>query len=237
MHELRASAWKELLIALRSWRVLAYGLFLAAVVLLGASLPDDGFPYELALSQGPLLVLLVLGCVFIFTADSVSRERERGTAALVFGTPASRGILLWAKAVVPATAWLLTLAALAASYLSQGLGAQFAALWLVHLLTATVLFVAVLALMLLVSAAVRGRGASFAGLIAALFVFFSSGYLPVGLSGNVMWLNPGYCEYMTASDLMDGRLDSPLPLMLLVAETLILFGLAYLAFRRSEVSA
>jgi ABC-type transport system involved in multi-copper enzyme maturation permease subunit len=105
---LGASLRKELLINVRSWRVLTYALFLAAVVLLGASPEQDGFPYELSVSQGPLVLLLVLGCSFIFGVDTVSREHERGTAPLLFGTPARRGELLGAKALVPVFAWLLT---------------------------------------------------------------------------------------------------------------------------------
>jgi ABC-type transport system involved in multi-copper enzyme maturation permease subunit len=235
MEELRASIRKELLVGVRSWRVLAYALFLAAVVLLGASLPADSFPHELSLSQGPLVLLLVLGCAFIFAVDSVSREFERGTAPLVFGTPASRGALLGAKAALPLSAWLLTLGALAAAYLSQGQGAQFAWQWLAALACATLLFLAVLALMLLVSAAVRGRGAAFAGLVVVLFIFFSSGYLPVGLAEGVRWLSPGYHDYLMVTDLGDGALDSLLPLLALLAEAVVSSVLAYWAFRRSEV--
>jgi len=234
--ELAASFCKELLVSVRSWRVLAYALFLAAVVLLGASLPADDFPYELSLTQGPLVLLLVLGCAFIFAVDTVSREHERGTAPLVFGTPASRGALLGAKALVPIVAWLLTLAALAASYLAQGLGAQFAWQWLARLGCATLLFLAVLALMLLVSAAVKGRGAAFAGLVVVLFIFFSSGYLPVGLAEGVRWLSPGYHEYLMVTDLGDGSLESALPLSALLLEAAVFAVLAYWAFRQSEVS-
>jgi ABC-type transport system involved in multi-copper enzyme maturation permease subunit len=234
--ELSASFRKELLVSVRSWRVLAYSLFLAAVVLLGASLPSDSFPYELSLSQGPLVMLLVLGCAFIFASDSVSREHERGTAPLVFGTQASRGALLGAKALVPAFAWLLTVAALAASYLTQGLGAQFALQWLANLACATLLFLAVLSLMLLVSATVKGKGAAFAGLVVVLFIFFSSGYLPVGLAEGVRWLSPGYHEYLMVTDLGDGSLDSPLALLALITEAVVFLLLAFWAFRRSEVS-
>ena len=234
--ELLASFRKELLISVRSWRVLAYALFLAAVVLLGASPPSDSFPYELSLSQGPLVMLLVLGCAFIFAVDSVSREHERGTAPLVFGTPASRGALLGAKALVPVVAWLLTVAALAAAYMTQGLGAQFAYQWLANLACATLLFLAVLALMLLVSAAVKGKGAAFAGLVLVLFIFFSSGYLPVGLAEGVRWLSPGYHQYLMVTDLGDGALDAPLPLLALLVEAALFMLLAFWAFRQSEVS-
>ena len=234
--ELSASFRKEILVSVRSWRVLAYSLFVAAVVLLGASLPTDSFPYELSLSQGPLLMLLVLGCAFIFASDSVSREHERGTAPLVFGTPASRGALLGAKALVPLVAWLLTAAALAASYLSQGLGTQFVWQWLANLACATLLFLAVLALMLLVSSAVKGKGAAFAGLVVVLFIFFSSGYLPVGLAEGVRWLSPGYHQYLMVTDLGDGSLEAPLPLLALLVETAVFILLAFWAFRRSEVS-
>jgi ABC-type transport system involved in multi-copper enzyme maturation permease subunit len=236
MAELRASVVKELLVGVRSWRVLAYALFLSAVVLLGASLPPDSFPYELALSQGPLVLLLVLGCAFIFGVDSVSREHERGTAPLVFGTQASRGALLGAKAVVPLAAWLLTVGALAAAYLSQGQGTQFAWQWLATLAGATLLFLAVLALMLLVSASVRGRGAPFAGLVVVLFIFFSSGHFPVGLADGARWLSPGYHSYLLATDLADGAMDSLLPMAALLAEAAVFAILAYWAFRRSEVS-
>jgi len=234
--ELAASFRKELLVSVRSWRVLAYSLFLAAVILLGASLSSDSFPYELSLSQGPLVMLLVLGCAFIFAVDTVSREHERGTAPLVFGTPASRGALLGAKALVPVVAWLLTVAALAAAYLTQGLGAQFAYHWLANLACATLLFLAVLALMLLVSAAVKGKGAAFAGLVVVLFIFFSSGYLPVGLAEGVRWLSPGYHQYLMVTDLGDGSLEAPLPLLALLVEAAVFMLLAFWAFRRSEVS-
>jgi ABC-type transport system involved in multi-copper enzyme maturation permease subunit len=234
--ELAASIRKEFLVGVRSWRVLAYSLFLAAVILLGAYLPPDSFPYELSLSQGPLVILVVLGCAFIFAIDSVSREHERGTAPLVFGTQASRGVLLGAKALVPLAAWLVTLAALAAAYLTQGMGPQFAWQWLATLGCATLLFLAVLALMLLVSAAVRGRGAAFAGLVVVMFIFFSSGYIPLGLAGGVRWLSPGYHDYLMVTDIGDGALDSPLPLVALVAESMVFMLLAYWAFRRSEVS-
>jgi len=234
--ELAASFRKELLVSVRSWRVLAYSLFLAAVILLGASLPLDSFPYELSLAQGPLVLLLVLGCAFIFASDSVSREQERGTAPLVFGTPASRGAMLAAKALVPLAAWLLTVAALAASYLTQGLGAQFAWQWLANLACATLLFLAVLSLMLLVSSAVKGKGASFAGLVVVLFIFFSSGYLPVGLAEGVRWLSPGYHQYLMVTDLGDGSLEAPLPMVALLLEAAVFMLLAFWAFRRSEVS-
>jgi len=234
--ELSASVRKELLVGIRSWRVLAYSLFLAAVVLLGAYLPADSFPYEVALSQGPLLLLLVLGCAFIFAVDSVSREHERGTAPLVFGTQASRAALLGAKALVPLAAWHCTVAALAAAYLSQGQGAQFGWLVLAALGSATMLFLAVLGLMLLVSAAVRGRGAPFAGLVVVLFIFFSSGYFPAGIAEGVRWLSPGYHGYLVVTDLGDGALDSALPLALLAAEAAVFMLLAYWAFRQSEVS-
>ncbi|MBM4249801.1 MAG: hypothetical protein FJ149_10310 [Euryarchaeota archaeon] len=234
--ELRASLRKELLVAVRGWRVLAYCFFLAAVVLLGATLPQDSFPYELALSQGPLVVLLVLGCAFVFGVDSVSREHERGTAPLVFGTPAPRWALLGAKALVPLAAWLLTVAALAASYLTRGYGTQFGGQMLAALGCATLLFLAALSLMLLVSGAVRGRGAPFAGLVVILFVFFASGYLPVGLAEGVLWLSPGYYQYLLVTDLGDGALDGALPLAALLSESVLFMALAYWAFRRGEVS-
>lgn len=221
---------------LRSWRVLAYSLFLAAVIMLGAYVPRDGFPYELSLSQGPLLMILVLGCAFIFAVDAVSREHEKGTAPLLFGTPASRGAMLAAKALVPVTAWAATFVALSVSYLTQGLGSQFAILWLVGLLCATLLFLAALGLLLLISAAVKGRGAPFAGVVAVLFMFFSSGYFPVDIAGAVRWLSPAYHEYLLFDDLLDGALGSPLPLALLVLEIVVFFGLALWAFKRSEVS-
>ena len=227
---------KELLVSIRSWRVLAYALFLAAVVMLGSYLPQDRFPYELALSQGPLLMLLVLGCAFVFAVDTVSREHEKGTAPLLFGTPAGRGAILGAKAMVPLTAWLATLVALSASYLTQGLGPQFATIWLAGLLCATLLFLAVLGLLLLISAAVKGRGAPFAGVVAVMFMFFCSGYFPVDISAGVRWLSPAYHEYLLFDDVLDGALDSALPLAVLVLEIAIFFGLALWAFRRSEVS-
>ena len=74
--ELAASFRKELLVSVRSWRVLAYSLFLAAVILLGASLPLDSFPYELSLAQGPLVLLLVLGCAFIFASERGTTRRS-----------------------------------------------------------------------------------------------------------------------------------------------------------------
>jgi ABC-type transport system involved in multi-copper enzyme maturation permease subunit len=227
---------KELLVNLRSWRVLAYSLFLAAVIILGAYVPRDSFPYELSLSQGPLLMILVLGCAFIFAVDAVSREHEKGTAPLLFVTPASRGTMLAAKALVPVAAWAATFAALSVSYMSQGLGTQFAILWLVSLLCATLLFLAALGLLLLISAAVKGRGAPFAGVVAVLFMFFSSGYFPVDMAAAVRWLSPAYHEYLLFDDLLDGALGSPLPLALLVLEIVAFFGLALWAFRRSEVS-
>ncbi len=234
--ELLSSFRKELLVGVRSRRVLAYSLFLAAVVLLGANLPSDSFPYEVSLSQGPLVLLLVLGCAFIFAVDSVSREHERGTAPLVFGTPAPRAAILGAKALVPLAAWLLTVGALAAAYLCPGQGAQFGWQVLASLVSATLLFLSVLGLMLLVSAAVRGRGAPFAGLVVVLFIFFSSGYFPAGMAGSVRWLSPGYQDYLMVTDLGDGSLDSALPLIALVAEAAIFMFLAFWAFRRSEVS-
>lgn len=234
--ELAASIRKEILVSVRSWRVLAYCLFLAAVILLGASLPPDSFPHELMLSQGPLVMLLLLGCAFIFASDSVSREHERGTAPLVFGTPAPRAALLGAKALVPVVAWLLTVAALAASYMSQGLGGQFAWQVLASLACATLLFLAVLSLMLLVSAAVKGKGAAFAGLVVILFIFFSSGYVPVGSAEGVRWLSPGYHQYLMATDLGDGSLESPLPVAALLLEATVFMLLAFWAFRRSEVT-
>ena len=217
--------------------MLAYGLFLAAVVLLGAYPPTDSFPYAVALSQGPLLVILVLGCAFIFAVDSVSREHEKGTAQLLFGTPASRGALLGAKALVPLLVWFVTVAALAAAYLTLGLGTQFALLWLVALCCATLLFLSTLGLLLLISAAVKGRGAPFVGVMAILFIFFSSGYFPVELAGGLRWLSPAYHEYLLAEDLLDGALGSPLPLALLILEAAAFFGLALWAFKRSEVSS
>jgi ABC-type transport system involved in multi-copper enzyme maturation permease subunit len=232
---LRASLRKELLINVRSWRVLTYALFLAAVILLGSSLEQDSFPYELSLSQGPLVLLLVLGCSFIFGVDSVSREHEKGTAPLIFGTPARRGQLLGAKALVPVIAWLLTLLALAASYLAQGMGNLFATLWLIRLGCATLLFFVVLALQLLLSAAMSGKGAAFAGLVIVLFVFFTSGYLPVGLGESVLLVSPGYHEYLAVTDLMDGTLDSPVYVLALLVEALVFSALAFWSFKRSEV--
>jgi ABC-type transport system involved in multi-copper enzyme maturation permease subunit len=216
--------------------VLAYALFLAAVILLGSYISPDDFPYELAISRGPLLLLLALGCAFIFAADAVSREHERGTAPMLFGTPAGRGALLGAKALVPAAAWGATVAALAASYLSQGLGAQFAAVWLWELVCATLLFGAALGLLLLISAAVKGRGAPFAGVVVVLFMFLSSGYFQADIAGGVRILSPSYHEYLLFDDILDGALDSSLPALLLVAETVLFFGLAVWAFKRSEVS-
>ena len=231
-----ASIRKESLVGLRSWRVLAYALFLAAVMLLGSIVSRDGFPYEIAVSQGPLLVILALGCAFIFGADAVSREHEKGTAPMLFGTPAGRWALLGAKAVVPAAAWAATVAALAASYLSLGLGAQFAAIFAIELLCATLLFGAALGLLLFISAAVKGRGAPFAGVVAVMFMFICSGYLPADIAGGVRMLSPSYHEHLLFDDLLDGALDSALPAVLLVLETVVFFGLALWAFKRSEVS-
>ena len=222
--------------ALRSWRVLAYALFLAAVLLLGSYVSRDDFPYGIAISQGPLLVLLALGCAFIFAADAVSREHERGTAPMLFGTPARRWALLGAKALVPAAAWAATVAALAVSYLSLGLGAQTVSLLLVELLCATLLFGAALGILLFISAAVKGRGAPFAGVVAVMFLFISSGYLPVDIAGGVRMLSPSYHEYLLFDDILDGALDSALPAALLVVETVAFFALALWMFRRSEVS-
>jgi ABC-type transport system involved in multi-copper enzyme maturation permease subunit len=224
------------LVALRSWRVLAYALFLAAVLLLGSYVSRDDFPYEIATSQGPLLVLLALGCAFIFAADAVSKEHERGTAPMLFGTPARRWALLGAKALVPAAAWAATVAALAVSYLSLGLGAQTVSLLLVELLCATLLFGAALGILLFISAAVKGRGAPFAGVVAVMFLFISSGYLPVDIAGGVRMLSPSYHEYLLFDDLLDGALDSALPAALLVVETVAFFALALWMFWRSEVS-
>lgn len=235
LRTLSASLRKELLINVRSWRVLAYSLFLAALLLLGSYLPPDTFPYKTAISQGPLVVLAALGCAFVFGVDAISREHERGTAPLLFGTPASRGVMLAAKALVPIIAWLLTLAALCAVYLTQGLGEQFAILWLARLLSATLLFFAGLSLLLLISAAVRGRGAPFAGLVAVLLIFFTSGYFPVEMAGGAMILSPGYHEYLTTVDLVDGALDSPLPAAALALEAAAFAALAGWFFRRSEV--
>ncbi len=235
LRALGASLHKELLVSVRSWRLLAYFLFLAAVILLSTPLPLDSFPYEVALSQGPLVLLAALGCAFVFRVDSVSREHERGTAALLFGTPASRWVMIGAKALVPILVWLLSLAALSAAYLSQGLGEQFSVLWLSRLLSATLLFLAALSLLLLISAAVRGRGAPFAGLVAVLLIFFTSGYFPVQLAGGVTALSPGYHERLTTTDIMDGALDSPLPAAALALETVVFLALAGWAFRRSEV--
>lgn len=220
---------------LRSWRVLAYAFFLAAVILLGAYVSRDDFPYGTATSQGPLLLLLALGCAFIFAADAVSREHERGTAPMLFGTQAQRWAILGAKAVVPSAAWALTVAALAASYLSSGLGAQFMTVFFVQLLCASLLFAAALGLLLFISAAVKGRGAPFAGVVAVMFMFISSGYFPVDVAGGVRMLSPSYHEYLLFDDLLDGALDSALPAILLVSETVIFFALALWMFKRSEV--
>jgi ABC-type transport system involved in multi-copper enzyme maturation permease subunit len=231
-----ASTKKELLVGLRSWRVLAYCFFLAAVILLGSNISLDDFPYEVATSQGPLLTILALGCAFIFAADAVSREHERGTAPMLFGTPARRWALLGAKALVPAVAWAFTVSALAVSFLSLGLGTQFAVIFMVELLCATLLFGAAVGLLLFISAAVKGRGAPFAGVVAVMFMFISSGYIPVDIAGGVRMLSPSYQEYLLFDDLLDGALDSALPAILLLAEIVIFFWLAMWAFRRSEVS-
>lgn len=231
-----ASARKELLVALRSWRVLAYAFFLAAVILLGSYVSRDDFPYETALAQGPLLTLLALGCAFIFAADAVSREHERGTAPMLFGTPAKRWTLLGAKAIVPVVAWAFTVAALAAAFLSLGLGSQFAVLFLVELGCATLLLGAAVGILLFISAAVKGRGAPFAGVVVVLFMFMSSGYIPLDLAGGARMLSPSYHEYLLFDDLVDGALDSALPVILLLLEIVMFFWLAMWAFRRSEVS-
>lgn len=181
------------------------------------------------------MLLAALGCAFVFGVDSVSREHERGTAPLLFGTPASRWVMLGAKALVPILAWLLSLAALSAAYLSQALGDEFAALWAARLASATLLFLAALSLLLLISAAVRGRGAPFVGLVAVLFIFFTSGYFPVELAGGVNALSPGYHEYLTTTDIVDGALDSPLPAAALALEAAVFLALAGWVFRRSEV--
>jgi len=224
------------LVGLRSWRVVAYAFFLAAVILLGTNISRDDFPYEAAMAQGPLLTLLALGCAFIFASDAVSREHERGTAPVIFGTPARRWTLLGAKAIVPAVAWAFTVAALAASFLSLGLGGQFAVLFLAELGCATMLFGVSVGLLLFISAAVKGRGAPFAGVVVVLFMFISSGYIPVDVAGGARMLSPSYHEYLLFDDLLDGALDSALPLGLLVLEAVMFFWLAMWAFRRSEVS-